>query len=58
MRDWFANRSRIERLIAVALKNANHSHPGAIDLQHISSISKRIYSVLRDERRKYLRKGE
>ena len=52
MNDWFANRSRIEMLIITALRQVNHDHPGAIDLKHLSSISKRIYSVLREERRK------
>jgi len=55
MNDWFADRSRIEKLIVAALKSSNDSHPGALDPQHVSSISKRVYSVLRAERRKFMR---
>lgn len=55
MTDWFADRSRIEKLIVAALRNSNHSHPGAVNPQHLSSIAKRIYSILKSERRKYLR---
>jgi len=58
MKDWFQDRSRIEKLIIAVLKSTNSSHPGVIDLQHSSSISKRIYSVLKSERRKYLKEEE
>lgn len=56
MKDWFENRSRVEKLIVVALRQANHDHPGAVNLEHLSSISKRIYSALRSERRVWLRR--
>lgn len=51
--DWFADRARVEREIAGALKSAIDAH-GPINRENVGSAAKRVYSSLKAVRRPLL----
>ena len=55
MKDWLADRPRIEKIIAGALADAIHAH-GPIDLDNHASAAKRVYGQLKGHRRQFLNK--